>query len=272
VRFVPALLVVLLGACAGAEASIPDVPPSNASAPIPTADAVPLPLAPLTPIDPTRLPPDQRAAISALAAVASPLFPAGANGHGHSHGGQQSIAPLAPAEQTELDREWATAAAAASQVDTAEKAHAAGYVIASTNAPGVGVHFVNWELIDRPFDPAKPSMLLFDMRGPEPVLAGFSYWLRSEQAPEGFAGANDHWHQHSGLCIVNGWVDREEVEGPNLCAGSYLGGRDLWMLHAWVVPGYRNRWGDFADTNPLLCPSVASSPDIARCPSAPALG
>ncbi len=125
---------------------------------------------------------------------------------------------------------------------------------------------MNWKLIDKPFDPAAPSMLLFDMRGTDPVLVGFSYWLRADLPPTGFAGANDHWHQHSGLCIVNGWVDREEVEGPNLCAGSYLGGRDLWMLHAWVAPGFANRWGDFADTNPLLCPPVASTPDIARLP------
>jgi hypothetical protein len=199
------------------------------------------------------------------------LFPSGANGHGHNHGGPESLTPLSPAEQGELDRQWAVAVAAARRVDTAAKANAAGYVVASTTAPGVGVHFVNWELIDKPFDPAAPSMLLFDMRGPEPVLAGFSYWLRSDVAPAGFAGANDHWHQHSGLCIVNGWVDREEVEGPSLCAGSYLGGRDLWMLHAWVVPGYENRWGDFADTNPVLCPPVTGTPDIARCPSAPPL-
>ena len=271
-RFVPALLVVLLGACAGADASIPDVPPAVASAPVSVADAGPLPLTPLTPTDPNRIPPDQQAAIASLAAVASPLFPSGGNGHGHNHAGPESITPLSAAEQDELDRQWETAVTAAARLDTAAKANAAGYFIASTNAPGVGVHFVNWELIDKPFDPAAPSMLLFDMSGAAPVLAGFSYWLRSDVAPTGFAGANDHWHQHSGLCIVNGWVDREEVEGPSLCGGSYLGGRDLWMLHAWVAPGFANRWGDFADTNPLLCPPVASSPDIARCPSAPALG
>ena len=167
---------------------------------------------------------------------------------------------MSPAEQDELDRQWETAVAAAARLDTAAKANAAGYFIASTNAPGVGVHFVNWELIDKPFDPAAPSMLLFDMSGADPVLAGFSYWLRSDVPPAGFAGANDHWHQHSGLCIVNGWVDREEVEGPSLCGGSYLGGRDLWMLHAWVAPGFANRWGDFVDTNPLLCPPVAARP------------
>ena len=34
-----------------------------------------------------------------------------------------------------------------------QEAAAAGYVVASTVAPGVGVHWVKWSLIDEPFDP-----------------------------------------------------------------------------------------------------------------------
>ena len=51
-------------------------------------------------------------------------------------------------------------------------------------------------------------MLLLDERDGADDLVGFSYWIRAD-APEGFAGANDVWHQHTNLCIVNGWVDRE---------------------------------------------------------------
>ena len=130
----------------------------------------------------------------------------------------ESITPLPAADQASSIASGQTAVAAAARLDTAAKANAAGYVVASTNAPGVGVHFVKWSLIDKPFDPAAPSMLLFDVERRRPVLAGFSYWVHSDDAPAGFAGANDHWHQHSGLCIVNGWVDREEVDGPSLCA------------------------------------------------------
>jgi hypothetical protein len=268
VRLAVALLVVVLTACAGAEAkgSIPEAPPAVA-APSSTVPAGPLPLAPLTPTDPGRIPAEQTAAVDALAAISSPLFPT--NGHGHNHGGPATQAALGAADQATFDRQWAQAVAAAQQLDTVAKANAAGYVVASTNAAGVGVHFVKWSLIDRPFDPTAPSMLLFDLRRDPPVLVGFSYWVHSTDAPAGFAGDNDHWHQHSGLCIVNGWVDRENVAGPSLCAGAYLGGSDLWMLHAWVVPGYANRWGEFADTNPLLCPPVASTADIAQCPAAP---
>ena len=109
-------------------------------------------------------------------------------------------------------------------------------------------------------------MLLFDERRQPAVLVGYSYWLQSPTEPEGFAGYNDHWHQHTGLCVVNGWVDREEASSPTACAGTYLAGGDLWMLHAWVVPGYRNRNGRFANTNMALCPSKYGTPDILRCP------
>ena len=267
-RLAVALLAVVLTACAGAQAkgSIPDAPPAVAAT-TSTLEAGPLPLAPLTPTDPNRIAPEERAAIAALAAISSPLFPT--NGHGHTHGGPATQATLDAADQPTFDRQWAQAVDAAEQLDTVAKANAAGYVVASTNAAGVGVHFVKWSLVDKPFDPATPSMLLFDLRRDPPVLVGFSYWVHSTGVPSGFAGDNDHWHQHSGLCIVNGWVDRENVAGPSLCAGAYLGGSDLWMLHAWVVPGYENRWGEFADTNPLLCPPVASTADIAQCPSAP---
>jgi hypothetical protein len=38
------------------------------------------------------------------------------------------------------------------------------------------------------------------------------------------------------------------------------------MLHAWVVPGWTNRWGPFTVMNPRLCPSAVGTPDVARCP------
>ena len=46
----------------------------------------------------------------------------------------------------------------------------------------------------------------------------------------------------------------EGVGDPSACEGSWVGGDDLWMLHAWVVPGYDNPAGVFAATNRKLCP------------------
>ena len=222
---------------------------------------------PLTPRDPDRISSDQQAAIAALATAASPESPGEHAGHdGHSVGGPASSVALSSDDRATFDAEWSVAVDAVSTVDAPAEASAAGYTRAAVQGSGVGVHWVNWELIDAPFDPARPSMLLFDERDGREDLVGFSYWLR-DAAPEGFAGPNDVWHQHTNLCIVNGWVDRERVATPADCAGHFLAGSDLWMLHAWVVPGYDNQWGTFATLHPRLCPGpVDAAPDIARCP------
>jgi len=227
-------------------------------------------LGPLTPRDPDRISPDQHAAIAALAAAVSPESPESPGEHeghdGHAAGGPASTVPLSPGDQAAFDAEWSAAVAAESSLDTPAEATAAGYTRAAVQGSGVGVHWVNWELIDAPFDPTRPSMLLFDERDGRERLVGFSYWLRSE-APEGFAGPNDVWHQHTNLCIVNGWVDRERAATPVDCAGHFLAGSDLWMLHAWVVPAYDNPWGAFATLHPGLCPGPGEAvADIARCP------
>ena len=39
------------------------------------------------------------------------------------------------------------------------------------------------------------------------------------------------------------------------------------MLHAWVVPGWDNRKGEFAPFNPKLCPRATGTPDVNRCPT-----
>ena len=38
-------------------------------------------------------------------------------------------------------------------------------------------------------------------------IAGFMYYSMSTEAPEGFAGPNDHWHRHSNVCV--------KFDGPN---------------------------------------------------------
>jgi hypothetical protein len=110
-------------------------------------------------------------------------------------------------------------------------------------------------------------MLLFDERRSPAVLVGYSYALQSPTRPDGFAGPNDHWHQHRGLCVEGGWVVREQAPGPEACNGTYIAGGDFWMLHAWVVPGWDNRKGEFAPFNPKLCPPTVGTPDVNRCPT-----
>src|SRR4051794_17662755 len=224
-------------------------------------------LNPLTPTDPSRVLPANAAAIAALGRVASPLDPPDHAGHGENGGitGPQQVLPMWTVDQRSFDAQWAAAVGSVQRYDSIDKAEALGYQRAAVQGPGVGVHLVNWTLVDKPFDPTRPSMLLFDERpGRTSTLVGYSYWIRSTTQPEGFVGPNDEWHQHKGLCVVNGWIDREESK-PGQCAGVRLAGSDLWMLHAWVVPGWSDRWGPFATINRKLCPSNRALTGAASC-------
>ncbi len=137
--------------------------------------------------------------------------------------------------------------------------------MSSLYTQGVGTHWINWTLVGQPFDPARPSMLLFAPRVGGNRLVGLSYWSRSPTEPAAFAGDNDHWHRHFGLCFdERGLLEREQVPDASQCAGTWLNGSDLWMLHAWVVPGQPNVWGVFAPQNPVLCDRNVA--DVLRCP------
>jgi hypothetical protein len=187
------------------------------------------------------------------------------SGHGRA-GPEPAIAAQGIAKDT-LAREVRAAARIACQFRTTNDAARAGYVRSSNYTEGVGTHWTNWALVDKQFDPSRPSMLLYGPRLGESHLVGFSYWVRTSElaGPDGFAGPDDHWHRHFGLCFDQaGLLQREYLNSPRRCDGLYLNGSDMWMLHAWIVPGAANTWGMFAPLNPQLC--SRSVPDIVRCP------
>jgi hypothetical protein len=244
-----AAAILLLAACAGGEAA-----------------------APTATVDDTRLSPGNEAALAALAEASPAALDPEHLTHdvaGHDVWGPVPEPELDAATAAELDAQWAAASAAAERLATPEDALAAGYQKAAAELPGIGAHYVRWDLVDEPFDPTQPSMLLYDESSVRPDrLAGFSYWVRSTDGPpDGFAGDADHWHMHHGLCFVDGLLTNEDVVDPAGCAGEWLAGTDLWMGHAWVNPEVANPWGRFAPRNPLVCPA-ASEPvaDFARCP------
>jgi hypothetical protein len=210
------------------------------------------------PISAARLTRASQGALLALARDSEPL-PCGAiaewaaHVRGHAHGLAPPERALSGADATAFAGQWAAAVDAAASLATPERATAAGYAQASAQVPGVGTHWINWTLVDAPFDPARPSMLLFDETPGRPArLVGFSYWVRSAGEPAGFAGANDAWHSHLGLCFVRGRLYLEGIPAALACPGTWLNGGDLWMLHAWVVPGLPNPGGRFAATNPAV--------------------
>lgn len=198
------------------------------------------------------LPQAQQAALDALAAsdAGSAARP---DPMPMAHFGPGAQEPLGTTEQAQLDAEIAAATVAAAGFDTPEEASAAGYTQASRELAGIGSHWVNWTLIDKPFDPTKPSMLLYATMGGVQKLVGYSYFVQSDTEPMGFAGPNDMWHRHGSLCILNGWLVGEG-EGKAECPGTWLYASKLWMMHAWVAPEFENPWGLFGMMNPGVCP------------------
>jgi hypothetical protein len=186
---------------------------------------------------------------------------------GHGHAGAEPPIDLDQTTKGTLTNQLRAAALVACQLRTPEEAQRAGYVRSANFDQGTGTHYTNWGLVDAPFDPTRPSMLLYGPRLGETQLVGFSYWVRTSEpsGPAGFSGSADHWHRHYGMCFDGaGLLQREDVRSPRLCAGTYLNGDDMWMLHAWVVPGSPNAWGMFAALNPQLCSRLVA--DLARCP------
>jgi hypothetical protein len=211
-------------------------------------------------VEPRPLPEEQRAALHQLASPdATGLVDAPAtSGHHSAHGshgvpGAESTLTSVPSDA--LQRELARARGAATSLTKQARLSNVGYYLGSYYSPGIGTHYIDWRLVGDSFDPTRPSMLLVDTTpGHRRRLAGFSYWVRSVDPPEGFEGDADVWHNHRGLCFVDGVLTREDVRTPAQCAGEWVDGHDLWMLHAWVVPGYENADGVFAPTNRQLCP------------------
>ena len=242
-------MVLLLVACSSAAASRPATSSKS--------------VAPLAPTPTDRLPTAEATALIRLAADSGPIDAATSQ----DHSTVTLASSLPPEEQARFDAEIQAAVDTAKQFATTDAAAAAGYVQSSLQLPAIGTHWIKWSLVDAPFDPNRPSMLLFDESTLHPTrLAGLSYWVRSETPPEGFTGPNDIWHRHSGLCFENGWLARENVPSSGECAGQWLNGSDLWMLHVWVAPDVTNTAGLFAARNTALCPPDRQQlPDVLKC-------
>src|SRR5690242_180012 len=176
----------------------------------------------------------------------------------HGARGMVKQKPLTHAQRVLLQQQMEAARSAAAAYPTAASAQAAGYARSTVYVPCIGAHYTNTALAIR-FDPAHPSELLYDGSGPDAKIVGLSYLVYHHNGPPpGFVGPNDHWHQHNangGLCLKGGEVVGGEEISRAGCAAR--GGHktlliDIWMLHAWVVPGFECTWGVFSGECPEL--------------------
>jgi hypothetical protein len=138
------------------------------------------------------------------------------------------------------------ALASAMRYPTRGAAKAAGSRQAVQFVPGLGTHDSIPGVSTIGLDPERPLFLQYDGMGDDAPLAGMS-WLvyngSSTEPPEGLPGDNDWWHTHLSLCYSgSGTVIGNEISDEQ-CAS--MGGTNrqlpgIWMIHAWIVPGYEN--------------------------------
>jgi hypothetical protein len=177
---------------------------------------------------------------------------------GHGARGMVAQDALTHAERVELELQMQQARAVVAKFPTTASALAAGYEKSTPYVPCIGAHYTNVGLAGS-FDPSAPSELLYDGTAPDSKIVGLSYLVYHHAGPPpGFAGTNDHWHQHNangGLCMRGGEVIGGEDSSPQDCAdrdGHKVLLLDIWMMHAWVVPGFECTWGVFSGECPEL--------------------
>lgn len=125
--------------------------------------------------------------------------------------------------------------------------------------PLMGQHWFRKDRVDEPFDPARPSTLIYAELGGEHRLVGVAYTVYQrpgEPVPEGFAGDADRWHVHDVADLgrilladrpVVRWLFERRVARGRIGAGD--GRTALAMVHVWLID---NPDGPFANRNPAL--------------------
>jgi hypothetical protein len=186
--------------------------------------------------------------------------------------------PLDRATHALLARQLVTARAVALQYPTVAAATAAGYhLVGGGFGPGSGAHYIGGFSrgiggYSQGFDPSHPLALIYDGIAPTSQVVGLMYYSFGTTAPSGFAGPNDHWHRHSGVCLGPGSVtlfppDSSVTAAQCANAHGYFMPITGWMVHAWVVPGWESPRGVFSHENPdLPCADGTFHTDsVGRC-------
>jgi hypothetical protein len=178
--------------------------------------------------------------------------------------------PLDASDQALLSQQLAQAEQAAMRYPTVASAQAAGMILAGGMAPGVGAHYqeINGSLFkglnpDGTVNALYPASWIYASVAPDAPVVGVMYESFGDTAPAGFVGPNDHWHRHSDVCVkyADGKIDvpfaADQDVTPQECAdvhGQFMK-KTVWMVHAWVVPGWESPQGVFSHDNlHLYCP------------------
>ncbi|HUF83473.1 MAG TPA: hypothetical protein VMQ81_02660, partial [Acidimicrobiia bacterium] len=178
---------------------------------------------------------------------------------GHGHRGPVPFTPMDPATRDLNAQQVAASNAFVAAHPTAVELKASGYRSITPYVPCIAQHWIKGGALANPFDPAEPEIALTTGGEDDATnkIVGLSYlqFADPDEAPEGFAGANDPWHVHEKLCIGKGGVVGDESTTEEECAergGTLRKLGNLWMNHMWNVPGWESRWGLFSSEHPDL--------------------
>ncbi len=178
--------------------------------------------------------------------------------------------PLDAADQAVLTTQLSEALQAAERFPTVASAKAAGMILAGGMAPGVGAHYqlISAEAFkginpDGSVNPEYPASWIYASTANNAPVVGVMYESLNATAPSGFIGPNDHWHRHSNVCVQfnNGKIGvpfaADQNVTPQECSdvhGDFMK-KTVWMVHAWVVPGWESPQGVFSHDNlHVYCP------------------
>ena len=190
----------------------------------------------------------------------------------HIHGVKNGdIAPEAlpdkPLDQTTralLAMQLTVARSTALRYPTVADAKKAGYILAGGFAPGSGAHYVRTSAAvfasDHVLNVNRPGSLIYEGTNPTSKIIGMMYIGGGTTPPDGFVGPNDHWHRHSAVCVKYGPggievpFPADADITPKQCQdvhGQFMA-ITVWMVHAWVVPGWESPLGVFSHDNPNI--------------------
>ena len=180
--------------------------------------------------------------IPLLAMVAAALLPVSALAQEHAHS-DHAAAQLSAMDARELRAQVEAVRAATERYRDHANAVKDGFRLFGQEGPLMGEHWYRRDLVGQPLDLRRPSTLQYANIGGRKVLVGVAYSVYrrpGEPLPEGFAGADDHWHTHDVARLASAatadrpflnWLVQRRIQrgkvGPD--------GRNLLtMVHAWV--------------------------------------
>ena len=204
-------------------------------------------------------------------AAPPPIRAAAVESSEHGARGMVVQKSLTHTQRSELEAQMTAARSVAEKYPTVKDAEAAGYFRSTPYVPCIGAHYTNFGLVGT-FDPAAPSELLYD--GTTPDVQDRRAQLPRVQHPGG-RRADSPVRTTTGTSTtptadsasaVRVWsgAKRSRARSAQRAAATRRCSQNIWMVHAWVVPGFECTWGTFSGECPelggRLCGNAWESP------------